>query len=272
MTLRQRLTVAIRLGTSLAIALGLVVLTVALARAATQEASTMVLEHFGSTLAESSKNLESGTRLELNGGWVEFHVGASDEPGAVEVQRLSQTCKGGKAFSDSDDDSGFVVCQSGMDDIDSLSAVMQIDPMEMGLRSFAYVDRAEGKTRYVQLQADDELTLGQLIPESGDAPGFDVAVAPRIEGLERWMSFRDQAGDYQAVFYGAGSQSPEATMAWYQEQLGAKGWKVQASASNEEEPHLFAVRGGTILLVTANDGCDDTCVSIITSSGGQRVR
>jgi len=262
MTRGERVVVAARVVASLAITIGLIVFMLSLARTATRKASLAVIDHFGSALVASASQMPTGSRLQLNGGWVEFDVGASDSTIEAEVDRIAADCKEGSAVKEAGAQSGFVLCH---EDIDGIAGALALDPTKVGLHSFAYVDRAEGKTRYVNLRADEVLTLGQLMPASGDAPGFDVATVPRIDGVERWLSFRDEQSAYEAVFYGSGRQTHEQTLAWYRAKLERESWIVEASV-DDDEPYLLASRGGSLIVVLASDGCEGTCLSVISSA------
>ncbi len=264
MTRAERIAVAARVAVSLAITIGIIVFMVSLARMATKKAALVAIDQLGPTLVATASQMPSGTRLELNGGWVEFDVGASDASIEAEVDRIADECEAGKAVKEAGADSGFVLCH---EDIEGIIGLLSVDPTKLGLHSFAYVDRAEGKTRYVHLRADETLTLGQLVPESGDAPGFDVPTVPRIDGVQRWMSFRDEQSDYQAAFYGSGSSSHEQTLAWYRAELERDHWLVELSDA-DDEPYLLASRGASLVVVLASDGCEGTCLSVISSASG----
>jgi hypothetical protein len=57
-------------------------------------------------------------------------------------------------------------------------------------------------------------------------------------------------------------------LAWHEASLATSGWDVFPSPTDEPEPYVFGDRGGTLLLVVANDGCEGTCVAIARAGGG----
>lgn len=122
----------------------------------------------------------------------------------------------------------------------------------------------------LKLTALDKEGLAVMLPptDGSDAVGFDVGGVPRYPNMQRWMSVEDVTGLYQTVFYGRAKLSATETLKWYAQQLPAQGWNllqvvVPKVLDKENQPYLFANRGGQMILLQSSEGCQETCVMVL---------
>lgn len=129
---------------------------------------------------------------------------------------------------------------------------------ELGKLRYVLARRSGDTTTLLVLWTEHDARFFDAFPKSGDAPGQDPKEFPRAERMERLLSAAELGAPYGLTVYDAGQQEPEALLAWYEAELGRRGWSVSRAGER-----LTAQRGSrSVVLAIRGQKPGKTAVSI----------
>jgi hypothetical protein len=137
------------------------------------------------------------------------------------------------------------------------------DLAKVGSFRYVLVDRGPGatKTHVLRQWTTGEFNLVQMFPALGDAPGSDLAEAPRPEGARRVLDASVDGSPFGVRVYDAPGR-PESILARYEQDLVAKGWTSVAMPEKDAPKMRVFDLGASDLFITATRVGDRSVVSI----------
>lgn len=131
-------------------------------------------------------------------------------------------------------DRGYVAClDTGGERLDPTAIVERVnrylesgDLADVGHLRYVFAERSERGAHFVAYWTEGALPVGEMFPETGDAPGVDPAGIPRPEGARRVLSAWEEAEAQSMTIWTDSAESPEELERFYRQRLPAEGWSL----------------------------------------------
>jgi len=139
---------------------------------------------------------------------------------------------------------------------------------ELGHFHYAAVQKIGDKTRVINIWTQEDFFPMQLIPEQGDAPGFDPVAISRPPSGRRMLSSGEAGEPGSLVIYMECQESVGELAGFYREDFARKGWETLKD-DKDSEKHTFIVKNGSLLRIvsiTINDGTRTVLVTTMRGS------
>ncbi len=203
-----------------------------------------------------------GNQFLFNGGLMELDVGESEEDTEELISELVKDCEPSSIDIDRHEQGALISCRPKTEDVSDA-----FNELAGELPTVAWIQKEEegGKATYMKLSPKERISIDSLVPQDGDAPGFDIEGLPRIPGMDRWMSFSDPSGGYRSVFYGRGPGTPLATLHALVSSLPAEGWSIVQTEEAADGPFVFATGHGQLVMIRVSPGCNEVCASVMAT-------
>ncbi len=152
--------------------------------------------------------------------------------------------------------SGFVACvdmgESHLDLADVARRAQRFaesrDLHDFGDLRYVFAEPTEGGgSHFVAFWTEGSFRFDRVFPETGDAPGDDVADIERARGARRVLAARESGEGETATLYTGIDLTDGALERFYRRELAAAGWTVSGGAGDTTpraaRPALVATRG-----------------------------
>lgn len=245
-----------------------IVLVLAMVSRARAEAEAE-LWHLGQSLASVGEHMDASgdpRTLIVNGAEVVIRSQRVDGDVAQALDGAEAACEGfevgerSTTLRSENADHGFVACflelgRLELDDLWSAGWAFIADGNLSALGAFDYTYARAGERGVHQLRVRiPRLDIAAMFPDSGDAPGLDVAGVPRPPGGQRLLSAFNIDEPYQIAIYRSEQGTPEQIAAGYRHQMAADGWDVRVGQAAPSRVTMAAFRGSAMVAVVVRAG------------------
>jgi hypothetical protein len=263
------------------------------------------LEELGSAVGALGERVGGGnegdggqgnrTRITLNGAELELAPKRSEHSPARALDATEQRCRAREALLLLSDkhaigtlrttirldgaDQTMVACldPKGAIDVHELldrtrRAAESADPTAFGALDVTWALREGSGSRVVSVRSLSALPLARMFPETGDAPGGDLADVPRPNQSQRVLSTGADSRAAPSLVAYTVQGDPSTTLSRYASELRSAGFEVDPletgdSAGSAPEPSLLAARGDVLALVrAASESASQSVVVIVPLS------
>ena len=142
------------------------------------------------------------------------------------------------------------------------------DLAEIGRLRYVFAEKTpSGRTRVVSAWTEGSFNLYAILPKAGgDAPGSDVADAPRPPQSQRILSADIEGVPYGVRLYDTPA-SPAEVVATYDREMAGRGWEPAFGvAGSGPDQRAYTRPGADLMVITGKDG-ERTVVSVIETRG-----
>ena len=140
------------------------------------------------------------------------------------------------------------------------------DLNEVGELRYVLARRVDGKTAVLTLWTEGSTPLLKMFPATGDAPGQDPADISRPQGTRRLLSTWENGQAYSITAYTATGGRVADLVAFYEQDLRARGWAVEADAPDSSKANVTTIKahrsGRTVVVRIGSDRRGVAAVSV----------
>lgn len=139
----------------------------------------------------------------------------------------------------------------------------------LGSMRYVYGETRGDRTHFIAFWHKGRLSIDELFPTDGDAPGEDSAVAPRPPGSRRLLSMREEGRPYSTTMYADSTLGVAELGRFYQQSLREDGWEIVDRRRKTKDPReavVLAVRGGLVTIVVVGDDPKGVTTTIMTAT------
>jgi len=145
----------------------------------------------------------------------------------------------------------------------------------LGSMRYVYGERRGNRTHFIAFWHQGRLSIQELFPSDGDAPGEDSAVAPRPPGSRRLLSMREEGHPYSTTMYADSTLGVADLGRFYEQSLREDGWEIVDRRRKRKDPReavVLAVRGGLVTIVVVGDDPKGVTTTIMTATPEELTR
>jgi hypothetical protein len=137
---------------------------------------------------------------------------------------------------------------------------------KIGMVRHVTVRRTAYGSHVAAMWTEGRFDVAKMFPDTGDAPGADVAGAIRPPSSRRLFTAYAEGAPYALRVYES-TATPEAVFTAYASEMPRAGWKANEDVAKETPDTRAFERGETDLLISAQSHDGKTLVSVVEMGG-----